>query len=107
MKQITPEALQEWLGDGARARPLLLDVREPWEFQTCRLADSQHVPMGEIPARLAELDAQVETVVICHHGNRSFHVAQFLEQQGFPRVYNLAGGLDAWARNVDRNMPVY
>ena len=107
MKQITPAALQDWLGDAARAKPQLLDVREPWEFQTCRLADSRHVPMGEIPARLEELDAQAETVVICHHGNRSLHVAHFLEQQGFARVYNLAGGLDAWARSVDANMPVY
>ena len=65
------------------------------------------VPMREIPARLAELDADAETIVICHHGARSMQVALFLERQGFANVLNLAGGVDAWARAVDPAMPVY
>jgi rhodanese-related sulfurtransferase len=107
MTNIAPVDLAAWLADSARARPVLLDVREPWEFDTCKLADSRLLPMREIAQRIAELDPQADTVVICHHGGRSMQVAQFLERQGFPRVFNLAGGVDAWARSVDRAMPVY
>ena len=107
MKQITPAALAAWLADPARDKPLLLDVREPWEFQTCHIAGSRLVPMGEVPARTAELDSPAEVVVICHHGGRSMQVALFLEKQGFSGVSNLAVGLDAWARTVDPAMPVY
>jgi len=107
MTNLAPAQLAAWLGDPARARPQLLDVREAWEFQTCHLPESRHVPMAEVPKRLAELDSQAETVVICHHGGRSMQIAMFLEKQGFKRVHNLTGGLDAWARSVDPSMPTY
>jgi rhodanese-related sulfurtransferase len=107
MKQISPAELAAWLGDKQRPRPLLLDVREPWEFQTCNIAGSRLLPMGEVAARKDELDAQAEVVVICHHGGRSMQVAMFLEKNGFARLHNLAGGVDAWARTVDPSMPVY
>jgi rhodanese-related sulfurtransferase len=107
MKQIAPAELAAWLGDKQRASPLLLDVREPWEFQTCSIAGSRLLPMGEVAARKDELDAQAEVVVICHHGGRSMQVAMFLERSGFAKVHNLAGGVDAWARTVDPSMPVY
>ena len=107
MKQTTPAELAAWLGDPQRPRPVLLDVREAWEFQTCSIAGSRHLPMGEVAARTDELDAQAETVVICHHGGRSMQVAMFLEKNGFAKVHNLAGGVDAWARTVDSSMPVY
>jgi rhodanese-related sulfurtransferase len=107
MKNITPSELKAWLDDGARERPNLLDVREPWEVAICVLQGSQHVPMRTIPGRLAELDRDVPTIVICHHGGRSLQVARFLEHQGFDRVYNLAGGVHAWAQTVDPAMPVY
>jgi rhodanese-related sulfurtransferase len=107
MKQITPAELAAWVADKSRAQPLLLDVREPWEFQTCSIAGSLHVPMGEIPARACEIDSDGDVVVICHHGGRSLQVAMFLEKKGFPKVHNLAGGVDAWARSVDPAMPVY
>jgi rhodanese-related sulfurtransferase len=107
LKQITPAELAGWLGEQQRAKPLLLDVREAWEVQTCSIAGSRHVPMGEIPARKDELDAAAEIVVICHHGGRSMQVAMFLEKNGFAKVYNLAGGVDSWARTVDSSMPLY
>jgi rhodanese-related sulfurtransferase len=105
--QITPQQLQQRLSDAAARKPLLLDVREPWEFQICHLPDSLPMPMRTIPARLAELDPQADTVVICHHGGRSMQAALFLERAGFARLYNLTGGLDAWARTVEVSMPVY
>ena len=107
MKQIMPLELAGWLGAEERAKPLLLDVREGWEFQTCAIAGSRHLPMGEIAARKDELDADADIVVICHHGGRSMQVAMFLEKNGFAKVHNLAGGVDAWARTVDPSMPVY
>jgi rhodanese-related sulfurtransferase len=107
MRNLTPAELAAWLADGGREHPVLLDVREPWEFQTCHIAGARHVPMNELPRRLGELDPAADVVAICHHGTRSLHVAQFLARQGFERVYNLAGGVDAWARSVEPAMPVY
>ena len=107
MKQISATELAAWLGDKGRARPALLDVREAWEFQTCSIAGSRHVPMGEVPGRKDELDAAADLVVICHHGGRSMQVAMFLENSGFAKVHNLTGGVDAWARTVDPSMAVY
>ena len=107
MKQIAPAALAAWLADGGRAKPLLLDVREPWEYQTARIEGSVLVPMGEVAARLDELDQDREVVAICHHGGRSMQVAMFLEKNGFSKVHNLAGGVDAWSKNVDPAVPLY
>jgi len=107
MKQITPQQLSEWLADPGRTAPILLDVREPWEFLVCSLADSLHIPMNEIPSRTAQLDPSAETIVICHHGGRSRQIAMYLERNGFDRIFNLQGGVDAWARQVDAAMPVY
>jgi rhodanese-related sulfurtransferase len=107
MKQISPAELSAWLADRQRARPLLLDVREPWEFQTCRIEGSTHVPMNQVAARKDELAGAADVVVICHHGGRSMQVAMFLEKNGFPSVHNLAGGVDQWAKTVDPSMPVY
>ena len=107
MKNIAPAELARWLADTAREKPVLLDVREPWEFQTCHIAGSTHVPMNEIPARAAEIDPDGEVVVICHHGGRSMQVAMFLEKQGYAKVHNLAGGVDQWAKTVDPSMAQY
>jgi rhodanese-related sulfurtransferase len=107
MKQIRPSELKAWLDDPQREAPFLLDVREPWEFERCHIPGAHLVPMGSIPARVSELDPARETVVICHHGVRSYHVARFLEHQGFTNVINLSGGVDAWAKEVDRAMPLY
>ncbi len=85
----------------------LLDVREHWEFELAHVDGSVHIPMGEIPLRAAELDPARPLAVICHHGMRSLQVALFLEQQGFARVMNVEGGIDAWARELDPEMPRY
>ena len=107
MRQIDSAQLAAWLANPERLPPLLLDVREPWEFQLCHIAGSLPMPMGSVPARLAELDRERETVVICHHGGRSAQVCIFLAHQGFERVINLAGGVAGWAARVDPTMPQY
>ena len=107
MQHATPQGLQEWLSDAARPKPVLLDVREPWEFELCHLDNSLTMPMRSVPARYLELDRNADTVVICHHGARSMQVAMFLEQQGFASVTNLTGGVAAWARDVAPGMPTY
>ena len=107
VNQITPAELAAWLDDSRREKPLLLDVREPWEFEKARIESSSLVPMRDLPARLGELDAAREVVAICHHGARSMQVAMFLEKQGFKRVHNLVGGIDAWSRTVDPAVALY
>lgn len=82
-------------------------MREPWEFDKARIEGAQLVPMGEVPARLDELDPATPVVAICHHGGRSMQVALFLEKNGFAQVHNLSGGVDAWSRTVDPAVPLY
>jgi rhodanese-related sulfurtransferase len=93
------------------AAPLLLDVREAWEFELAAVriegARTLHIPMGQIPARLTEIDSTQPIVCICHHGVRSLQVVAFLERQGFDPVYNLAGGIEAWSTLVDARVPRY
>jgi rhodanese-related sulfurtransferase len=107
MQQLAAAQLKAWLDAPARAQPVLIDVREPWELDVCRVAGAKSMPMRAVPARYLELDRDAETVIICHHGARSYQVAMFLEHQGFTNIYNLHGGLAAWARDVDPAMPTY
>jgi len=107
MQHITAEELKRWLDDSARARTVLLDVREPWERDICSLAESVHIPMNAVPMRAGDLDPEADTVVVCHFGGRSLQVAMHLERRGFAHVYNLSGGVDAWARRIDSSMATY
>lgn len=107
MQHVTAFQLAEWLDDASRPRPLLLDVRENWEFETCRIEGSTLIPMNAIPARIEELEEDAEIVCICHHGARSMAVAAFLERNGFGKVTNLTGGIHAWSVQVDLTMPKY
>jgi rhodanese-related sulfurtransferase len=107
MKTVTPRELSAWLADDARPAPLLLDVREPWETAVCKLPQATLIPMMQLPARVGELDPQRPVVCVCHHGSRSLQVAMFLAHHGFRDVFNLAGGVDAWAREVDPSCPRY
>lgn len=106
MRQLTPRQLKDYLPQ-ADPPPLLLDVREPWEYEICRIDGSQLVPMGQIHTVAGTLDPTRELVAICHHGIRSLQVARYLEHMGHARVINLQGGIDAWAREIDPQMPVY
>jgi rhodanese-related sulfurtransferase len=102
---LSPVQLKQLLDAG---HPLiLLDVREPEEVALVRIDGALHIPMGEIPARLHELDAEADIVVYCHHGIRSANVAVFLKQRDFPSVANLSGGIDAWSLSIDPSLPRY
>lgn len=105
MRQFRPAELAAYLQAGNT--PQLLDVREPWEWDRCRLPSAVLIPMRDLPARLGELDKAAETVVICHHGVRSYQAARYLESLGFEQVINLSGGVAAWADEVDPAMPRY
>lgn len=87
--------------------PLLLDVREPWEQKICAIEGSEVMPMRQIPVQFGSIDPQRSVVCICHLGGRSAQVAMFLQRQGYEEVYNLTGGIDAWAKQVDSSMHVY
>ncbi len=89
------------------SEPLLVDVREPWEFEICHLPDSVNIPMGQMGQHLETIREARECVMICHHGVRSRQVIEYLQQQDIQQMINLEGGVDAWAREVDINMPLY
>ncbi|HEX2099574.1 MAG TPA: molybdopterin-synthase adenylyltransferase MoeB [Candidatus Synoicihabitans sp.] len=85
----------------------LVDVREPYEVEICQLVGATVIPMRQIPERLSELSNEQPLLIYCHHGARSMRVTEFLRSRGFHRAINLAGGIDAWAREIDPTMPRY
>jgi rhodanese-related sulfurtransferase len=88
--------------------PLLLDVREPWEYQTASISGGLLMPMGDVASRAhTELDPDAPIVVMCHHGARSLNVALWLRDQGFLHAQSLSGGIDAWSRSIDPEIPRY
>lgn len=103
--EIDVETLDRMRRGGA---PLLIvDVREPWEVETCSFDDSLAIPMGDFLERVEELPRDRTLIVICHHGMRSAQVAAWMRQNGFENAVNLAGGIDDWARRIDPTMKTY
>ena len=90
-----------------RAGALLLDVREPFEVAICTVAGSRHIPMRQIPESLSDLPRDQPILVLCHAGMRSLGVTQFLRANGFDKVTNVAGGIDAWAERIDPSLARY
>jgi rhodanese-related sulfurtransferase len=103
--KIDPVTLKARLDRGESVA--IVDVREPFEIALAPFPGATHIPMGDIPSRLTELDPDQETVVVCHHGVRSAQVAMYLAQNGFERVLNLSGGIDAWSEDADPSTPRY
>ena len=104
--EITPEQLKKL--HEQRSDYKLVDVREPWEFQTAKIEGATLMPVGDVPSRAhQELDPEQHIVVYCHHGVRSMNVTSWLRQQGFEKAQSLAGGIDRWAREVDPSVPKY
>ena len=106
MRHFTAKQLHEHISTTDN-EPLLLDVREQWEFDYCQIDGSKLVPMGQIQHHVNKLNPQRETIVICHHGIRSRQVCYYLESLGFTDVVNLDGGVEAWACDVDQQMKRY
>lgn len=105
MQQMSPEQLKGHLDNGLS--PVLLDVREAWEYEICHIDGSNNIQMSELVSAMPDLDPESMTIVICHHGMRSLQVAQYLEAEGFRNVTNLEGGIEAWATRIDQAMPKY
>jgi sulfur-carrier protein adenylyltransferase/sulfurtransferase len=106
VEELRPEDVAAKMKDRS-SRVLLLDVREPDEREAAAIEPSLHIPMRDVPSRLAEIPKDREIVVYCHGGTRSAMIAGFLEGHGYEHVANLAGGIDAWSRRVDPSVPRY
>lgn len=115
MKQLSVLDLAQMLTPDNPSQPVIIDVREPWEVEIAQLPGSVFIPMGEIPARAEDLKQDLKLdegldrpiVCLCHHGMRSMQVAVFLERFGHENIYNLTGGIHAWANQVDINCATY
>jgi len=102
---LTPEQLRSWRDEG---KPFaLLDVRTPAECEIAALLPAIQIPMNEIPSRLDEIPTADPVVVMCHYGERSAHVAAFLAASNVSHVYNLEGGIDAYAGRIDPSIRRY
>ena len=104
MQEIAPHELQARLMHDTL---VILDVREPWEFEHCRLAGALNIPLQALPTRWSELNPRRPLIAVCHHGMRSHYAAEFLRHNGFTEVLNLTGGIDRWAAEIEPAMPRY
>ncbi|MCK5432869.1 MAG: hypothetical protein KAJ03_09000 [Gammaproteobacteria bacterium] len=86
---------------------VLLDVRDKWEYDLCHIDNSVNISLSEITERKDELDKQPRTVILCHHGMRSMIAGEYLISEGFEKIVNLEGGIDAWASTIDKSMTRY
>ena len=105
VEELTVEELKARIDAGET--PLVIDVREAWELSISSLPFARHLPMGEVPGRLGELDPAVPVIVMCRSGGRSLQVGRFLESQGFRSVANLSGGILAWGERIDPSLRPY
>jgi rhodanese-related sulfurtransferase len=103
--EITPAEAKQRLDRGESL--VLVDVRESWEFEICRIAGAKLIPMGTVPANLQLLDVDEDVICYCHHGVRSMDVAIWLRGQGVERARSLAGGIDRWSAEIDPGVPRY
>ncbi len=105
IKSLSPKEAKQLIEKKSSIK--LIDVREPWEYNIAKIASSELVPLKELPKNLTKFDPNDVYIVYCHHGSRSFYACAYLIQQGFNKVYNLEGGINAWANQVDRTIKKY
>lgn len=103
--ETTVQALKDLLASGADVQ--LVDVRDDWELAVAALPGARHIPLPTLPTALDTLDSDRPVVLLCHHGMRSLQAAIWLRQQGFGEATSVAGGIDAWSREIDRSVPTY
>ena len=106
MQRLSPAILKDYL-QGCEIPPLLVDVRESWEYEICQLENSILIPMAQLISRPEQLDPAEEIVLICHHGIRSYKTGLYLKSRNFNRIINLEGGVERWAQEIDLNMARY
>ena len=109
--EISVQAVSDLLKqtDGDAPKCLLVDCREPSEYEHCRIEGAQLIPMNEIPDRLSELESHRDQTLIvhCHHGGRSLRVVEYLRTNGFPTAQNMTGGIEVWSQEIDQSVPRY
>jgi adenylyltransferase/sulfurtransferase len=103
--EITPQEVKAKLQNGAKL--LLVDCREPWEWETCRIEGAQLMPKASVPLHIRSIEAAEEVVVYCHHGRRSLDVVAWLRAQGVEQALSMAGGIDRWSQEIDPAVPRY
>jgi rhodanese-related sulfurtransferase len=103
--EITPAQVKQRLDRGEKL--LLVDVREPWEYELCRIEGAKLIPMGTIPGNLQALNTGGEVICYCHHGMRSLDVARWLRGQGVGGAKSMAGGIESWSLEIDPKVPRY
>jgi rhodanese-related sulfurtransferase len=103
--EISPSELKKRLDAGEKL--VLIDVREPWEYEICRIEGAKLIPMNTVPANLQSLDVEEPVICYCHHGMRSLDVAVWLQKQGVESARSLAGGIDKWSAEIDPKVPRY
>ncbi|KXU37457.1 hypothetical protein AXK11_02405 [Cephaloticoccus primus] len=108
--EISVAEASQWLGATAsapEARPLLIDVREAHELEIARIDSAQHIPLGQLPEQAHTLPRDRPLLLLCHHGGRSRRATEYLRTMGFGQATNIAGGIDAWAQQVDPSLRRY
>ena len=103
--EISPELVNEMIESGEDL--ILLDIRDDWEWEKAHLEGAIHIPLDELSGRMTELDPRSETIVYCHHGERSVDGCLVLWEHGFRKVRSLTGGIEAWSELVDPTVPKY
>lgn len=108
-EEITPDVVAGYLASGAELAPVVIDCREADELAICRIEGSRWIPLGEFPVSLESLREHEEhgVIILCHHGMRSLRAARFLRQNGIQRAFSMTGGIDAWSRLIDSEVPRY
>ena len=102
---ITVQELKQKIDQGEKV--VLIDVREPWEYNIAKIEGAQLIPLGTLSTEFKKLDSKSEIVIHCKMGMRSMDATQFLLQQGFTNVKNLTGGILAWSQHIDPSVPIY
>ena len=104
IQNLTPEAFKVSLNN---SDTILIDVREDWEFDVCKIHGAQLMAMSAIAETYTQLDKNANLAIYCHHGVRSLRVIHFLQSQGYENLINLQGGIDAWSSEVDSSVAKY
>ena len=102
--EVSVHDLKRALAEGSA---LVVDVREPWEAEFAKIAGAELIPLGEFAARAPSLPRDKPILIHCHHGGRSMQATQWLRRNGFAKVSNVAGGIDAWSLEIDPAIPRY